>query len=345
MKKTNEKFSFVKRFRFMSSLFVLMMLGFTLHAQTTTYTLKGNVTDNIGEPAPGVSVQVKNTDMGEITDFSGNYSLQVNLNAGNYTLVFRSLGLVTKEVKITLGTEVETVNDVVMNLDILGLDEIVITGAGVLTSKKQLGNTISSIKGLEISESGSVGITAALSGKLAGIQVSQNSGDPAGGISVRLRSASTVNGSSDPLYIIDGVIVNNNSTNVLGTRGVTQNRMSDISPQDIDRIEVIKGAAAAAIYGSRASNGVVQIFTKKGQSGEPVITVSTSLNFNSLRKKRDFNQEPFDWASNDITNLDKVPVTRYDYQDMVFQSSPGTENYASMSGGKENTNYFASFHI
>lgn len=342
MNETNKNRSFYKRFRLMCSVFVLMMLGLTLQAQTTVYTLKGNVTDNTGS-VPGVSVNIKNTNMGEITDFDGNYKLSVKLNAGNYTLVFRSLGLVSKELKVTLGTETEIVNDVVMNSDILGLDEVVITGAGALTAKKQLGNTISSVKGLAITESASVDITGGLSGKLAGIQVTQNSGDPAGGISVRLRSASTVNGSSDPLYIIDGVIVNNNSTDVLGTTSVVQNRLSDISPQDIDRIEVIKGAAAAAIYGSRASNGVVQIFTKKGQSGEPVITVSSSINFNSLRKKREFNEEPFDWASSNITVLDKVPATRYDYQDMVFDNSTGTDNYISISGGKENTNYFASF--
>jgi len=343
MKQTNKNLSYTKRFRFISSFLTLMMFGFTLQAQTTSYTLRGNVTDNIGEQAPGVSVQIKNTNLGEITDFSGNYTLKANLNAGSYTLIFRSLGLTTKEVKITLGTEAEVVTDVVMTSDILGLDEIVITGAGALTAKKQLGNTISNIKGLEIAESGAVDITAGLSGKLAGIQVTQNSGDPAGGISVRLRSASTVNGSSDPLYIIDGVIVNNNSTNVLNTTGLAQNRLSDISPQDIDRIEVIKGAAAAAIYGSRASNGVVQIFTKKGKSGAPIVTVSSSVNFNSLRKKRDFNQEPFDWVSSNITVLDKKPVTRYDYQDMVFDNSTGTDNYVSMSGGKENTNYFGSF--
>ena len=319
-----------------------MMFGFTLQSQTL-YTLKGNVTDNLGDSTPGVTVQIKNTSLGAITDFDGNYDLKANLEAGNYTLIFRSLGLTTQEVKVSLGSQTEVVNDIAMTMDILGLDQIVITGAGALTAKKQLGNTISSIKGLEIAESGSVDITGGLSGKLAGIQVNQNSGDPAGGISVRLRSASTVNGSSDPLYIIDGVIVNNNSTDVLGTTSVVQNRLSDISPQDIDRIEVIKGAAAAAIYGSRASNGVVQIFTKKGQSGKPVITLSTSVNFNSLRKKRDFNQEPFDWALTDITNLDKVAATRYDYQDMVFQNSVGTDNYISMSGGKDNTNYFASF--
>jgi TonB-linked SusC/RagA family outer membrane protein len=319
------------------------MLGLTLQAQTNSYTLKGTITDNLGEPSPGVSIQIKNTNLGTTTDFNGNYNLITKLNPGNYVLVFSSLGLTTQEVKITLGSQSEVENNIVMNLDILGLDEIVITGAGALTSKKQLGNTISSVKGLAITESASVDITGGLSGKLAGIQVTQNSGDPAGGISVRLRSASTVNGSSDPLYIIDGVIVNNNSTDVLGTTSVVQNRLSDISPQDIDRIEVIKGAAAAAIYGSRASNGVVQIFTKKGQSGEPVITVSTSVNFNSLRKKRAFNEEPFDWASSNITVLDKVPATRYDYQDMVFDNSTGTDNYVSISGGKENTNYFGSF--
>ncbi|HEX9827100.1 MAG TPA: SusC/RagA family TonB-linked outer membrane protein [Flavobacteriaceae bacterium] len=342
MKKTNTMLSCFKRIKLLSCFLLLMMFGFTLQSQTL-YTLKGNVTDNLGDSTPGVTVQIKNTSLGAITDFDGNYDLKANLEAGNYTLIFRSLGLTTQEVKVSLGSQTEVVNDIAMTMDILGLDQIVITGAGALTAKKQLGNTISSIKGLEIAESGSVDITGGLSGKLAGIQVNQNSGDPAGGISVRLRSASTVNGSSDPLYIIDGVIVNNNSTDVLGTTSVVQNRLSDISPQDIDRIEVIKGAAAAAIYGSRASNGVVQIFTKKGQSGKPVITLSTSVNFNSLRKKRDFNQEPFDWALTDITNLDKVAATRYDYQDMVFQNSVGTDNYISMSGGKDNTNYFASF--
>jgi len=306
-------------------------------------TISGTVTDNFGEPIPGATIQIKNTNKGTATDFSGKYTLETNLDAGNYTLVFKSIGFLTKEMAFAFDTKTEVVIDVTLGEDILGLDEIVITGAGALTVKKQLGNTISTVSGLDIAQSGAVDITGGLSGKLAGIQVTQNSGDPAGGISVRLRSASTVNGSSDPLYIVDGVIVNNSSTSVLNITSVVQNRLSDINPQDIDRIEVIKGAAAAAIYGSRASNGVVQIFTKKGKSGEPIITLSSSVNFNSLRKKRDFNQEPFDWASSDITVLDKVPATRYDYQDMVFEKSTGTDNYISIAGGKDMTNYFASF--
>ena len=190
-----------------------MTLGFSVHGQTA-YTLKGNVTDDTGIPVPNVTVKIKNTNLGVVTDFSGNYMLEANLNPGSYILVFRSLGLTTQEIPLTLNSQTDIIKDVVMTLDILGLDEVVITGTGALTAKKQLGNTISVIDGLSIAESGSVDITGALSGKLAGIQVSQNSGDPAAGISVRLRSASTVNGSSDPLYIIDGVIVNNNSTNV-----------------------------------------------------------------------------------------------------------------------------------
>ena len=342
MKKINENFFYFKKIKLMSCLLVFIFFGFTAHAQSD-YELKGNVVDDLGSPIPGVTVQIENTNYGAITNFDGNYSLKANLDAGSYKLVFRSLGLTTQEIILSLDSQAEVVNDIVITTDILGLDAVVVTGVGALTAKKQIGNTISTVEGLDIAQSGSLDITGGLSGKLAGIQVTQNSGDPAGGISVRLRSASTVNGSSDPLYIIDGVIVNNKSTNVLNVKSVVQNRLSDISPQDIDRIEVIKGAAAAAIYGSRASNGVVQIFTKKGKTGEPLITISSSVNFNSLRKKRDFNQEPFDWVSGDISILDKEAVTRYDYQDMVFENSTGTDNYVSISGGKENTNYFVSF--
>lgn len=204
-----------------TGLFLTMLLflsGGLLHAQTT-YRIHGNVTDNLGEAAVGATVKIKGTTMGVMTDVDGNYSLQVNLKSGNYTLVFSSVGFTTKEQAISLGNSTDITVNETLATDILGFDEVVITGTGALTAKKQLGNTISSLKGADIASSGSLDLTGGLSGKLAGIQVSQNSGDPAGGISVRLRSASTVNGSSDPLYIVDGVIVNNNSTDVLNTGG------------------------------------------------------------------------------------------------------------------------------
>lgn len=325
---------------------LLFLMAFAVLAQAqTSYTLSGKVTSTDGEPVPGATVQIKGTTFGTATDFSGNYSFQASLESGTRTLVIRSVGLLTEEIEVNFGSQTAITNDVNLSMDILGLDEIVITGTGGLTEKKQLGNTISTISGADVAQSGAVDLTGSLTGKLAGIQVTQNSGDPAGGVSVRLRSASTVNGSSDPLYIIDGVIVNNNSTNVLDITSVVQNRLSDINPQDIERIEVIKGAAAAAIYGSRASNGVVQIFTKRGQSGKPVITVSSSINFNSLRKKRDFNEAPLDWVTSDSSDPDfltTTPTTRYDYQDQVFENSMGTDNYVSISGGSGNTNYFSS---
>lgn len=322
---------------------MLLMVMSSVASGQTSYTLRGTVTDDIGETLPGATVQIKGTTYGTVTGINGNYLFKAELEPGSHTLIIRSVGMSTQETSLTLGAQTQIDNNYRLDPDVLGLDEVVITGTGTLTEKRQLGNTISTIKGDVISQSGSTDISGGLSGKFAGVQVSQNSGDPAGGISVRLRSASTVNGSSDPLYIIDGVIVNNRSVDVLGTTSVVQNRLSDISPQDIDRIEVIKGAAAAAIYGSRASNGVVQIFTKKGKTGKPVLTVASSINFNALRKKRDYNEVPLTWDTSDGAEANAtVAATRYDYQDMVFNNSIGTDNYASLSGGNEKTNYFTS---
>ena len=323
------------------SLFVVLLMSSTvLWAQSANYTISGKIIEG-NVPVIGATVQIENTSFGSITDVDGNFKFEVSLESGDYTVSVRSVGYVTIKENISLGNNAEVNLTLEMSADILSLSEVVITGTGALTEKKQLGNSIATLQGSEVSGSGAVDVTGALSGKMAGIQVMQNSGDPAGGVSVRLRSASTVNGSSDPLYIIDGVIVNNNSTNVLGVSSVVQNRLSDINPQDIERIEVIKGAAAAAIYGSRASNGVVQIFTKKGESGAPKISFSTSVNFNSLRKKREFNETPLNWV-NPSPDTQTESATRYDYQDMVFENSMGTDNYVSVSGGNENTKYFSS---
>ena len=318
----------------------LLLSWITVSAQTA-YTVSGKISEQSGTSIIGATVQIESTNFGTITDIDGNFKFTVDLVAGDYNVSVRSIGYTTKKQSITLGDESSVSLEIILNDDVLNLSEIVITGTGGLTEKRQLGNNIATMKGAEIAGSGAVDVTGSLSGKMAGIQVMQNSGDPAGGVSVRLRSTSTVSGSSDPMYIIDGVIVNNNSTNVLGIQSVVQNRLSDINPQDIERIEVIKGAAAAAIYGSRASNGVVQIFTKKGSSGAPKITVSSSVNFNSLRKKREFNDVPLNWV-NSAPDTQTEAVTRYDYQDMAFENSMGTDNYVSIAGGKENTKYFGS---
>lgn len=227
--------------------------------------------------------------------------------------------------------------------DLLSLDEVVVTGSTVGVNKRTLGNSISSVKSEDLVNNGATAVDQAISGKVTGALVQQNSGDPAGGISIRLRGPSTVLGSSDPLYIVDGIIISNSSNQLIDLGGNAQNRLADLNPNDIERIEIIKGAAAAAVYGSRASNGVVQIFTKKGRSGEPRFSFSTNVRVNELRKEIDYNTVPLSWVDPfDRNNLETVPATRYNYQDEFFGTGFGVENYISMNGGNEKTSYFLS---
>jgi TonB-linked SusC/RagA family outer membrane protein len=251
-----------------------------------------------------------------------------------------------------------------------------------------LGNSITTVRADQLARSGTGNAIQALQGKIAGAQITQNSGDPAGGITVRLRGAKSLIGSSEPLYVIDGVVSNNGTINVTNanvdggqTSAIGQNRMADINPNDIESINVINGAAAAAIYGSRASNGVVVITTKRGKSGKTKIAFSTSYSFNQLRKKaymstygKQFNpsdtasgtylvgtqqtsrdpllQSLYILAKGGAINSDTiavwgglVDVTRYDYQDEIFRNSGGTDNNLSISGGNDNTRYFASVNF
>ena len=340
MKKTNP---FKSKVPFWSLLLV-MMVGSSLAFGQTDYTFTGVVSDgNDNTPIPGVSVFLENTSFGAVTDFDGNYVFKATLEDGEFTLLASYLGYSTKRTKINLGTAQDIVTDIVLTEDLLSLDEVVVTGSTVGVNKRTLGNAISSVKSEDLVNNGATAVDQAISGKITGALVQQNSGDPAGGISIRLRGPSTVLGSSDPLYIVDGIIVSNSSAELIDTGGNTQNRLADLNPNDVERIEIIKGAAAAAIYGSRASNGVVQIFTKKGKSGEPRFSFSTNAKVNELRKTIDYNTAPLAWEDPfDRTNLATVPATRYDLQDDFFESAFGIENYLSVSGGNDKTSYFLS---
>ncbi len=158
-----------------------------------------------------------------------------------------------------------------------------------------------------------------------------------------MRGVSTLAGSSDPLYIVDGVIIDNSSNELVDIGGASQNRLVDINPRDIESIEIIKGAAAAAIYGSRANNGVVQIFTKRGKSGKPQLTVGSTFRVNERRKAIAFNEYPFIFRTDADTGVESlVPVTRYDYYGDVFRTGLGSDNYVSLRGGTDATQYFVS---
>jgi TonB-linked SusC/RagA family outer membrane protein len=343
--------------------FVLFML-FVSVSVAAQVRISGKVTGTDGKGVPSVSVQIRNTTIGSISGPDGSYSLETNIKPGSYTLIFSGVGYKTREESLQVGTATNYTADVLLAEDALKLDEVVITGVSAGTTRKQLGSYISTVKSDQLTKGATSNVLAALQGKTAGAQIIQNSGDPSGGMSVRLRGISSISSSSEPLYIVDGVIVNNATTRVTNTSGnydgsnfvgtIGQNRMADINPADIDRIEVLNGAAAAAIYGSRANAGVVQIFTKRGSSGAPVVSVSTSLTVNSLRKSVPVNQSPTKFGgptdgagaqTQDILTpalITKTNVTRYDYNDYIFRTGIGTDNNVSVAGGKDRTKYYTS---
>ncbi len=314
-----------------------------LIAQSTEYVFTGKVTDNNGNlPLIGVAVYIENTNFGASTDFDGNYRFTASLAPGAYTLTANFIGFKAEKIRITTGTQTQINQDFSLREDLLNLDEVVVTGTVVGINKRALGNNISSVNAEDLTNNAAVQVDQALQGKITGALVTQNSGDPAGGISVLLRGASSLGG-NQPLYILDGVILNNASNELIDIGGNAQNRLADINPDDIARIEVIKGAAASAIYGSRANNGVVQIFTKKGKIGDPQFSYTSSFRANSLRKKIPYNTAPLAWVDPfDRANLATVPVERYDLQEEIFDTGYGFENSLSVSGGGEDTRYYIS---
>ncbi len=340
-------------------LLLFQCLAFTLAAQVR---ISGRVTGPQNEGLPGITVQVQGTNFATSTDATGAYLLTTQLRPGTYELQFTGVGFraETRPMQVS-GNTAQTI-DVQLAEDAAKMDEVVVTGTSAGTTRRQLGSYISTVRSEDLTKGVATNALQALQGKTAGAQITQNNGDPAGGISVRLRGISSISSSSEPLYIVDGVIVNNATTRVTNTSGnydganfigtIGQNRMVDINPADIDRIEVLNGAAAAAIYGSRANAGVVQIFTKRGKSGAPQINFSTQMIVSSLRKQVPFNQAPTkfggtpDAYTQDIIQTpllsNTTAVTRYNYQDYIFRTGIGTDNNVSISAGSDRTRFFAS---
>ena len=341
-----------------SLLFLLQLCCLATMAQVT---LSGKVTGKGGAGVPDITILVRNTTIGTVTDAGGNYTLTGNIPAGPQFLDFSGVGFRKKEMAFNIGQDRSITVNADLEPDALGLDEVVVTGTSLGTTKKQLGSFIATVKGDAITKSAPPNVLAGLQGKTPGAQIIQNSGDPGGGMSVRLRGVSTISSSSEPLYIIDGVIVSNSAKRVTNTQSdydgqisVAPNRLVDINPADVERVEVLNGAAAAAIYGSRANAGVIQIFTKRGSSGAPVISVSTNIMVNQLRKTPGQSSAPTKFGgptdgptaqTQDILTpalVNTTDVKRYNYWDYIFRDGIGTDNNVSVRGGKDKTKYFAS---
>ena len=347
---------------YMAKLMMILVLlsGFCIDtiAQTIISGKVSNQKDNSG--IEGISIVIKGTRNGATSDNVGGFSLKLN-NNNAVTLVASGVGFKTQELNVD-PSKMATGLNIVLTEQYSKLDEVVVTGTSAGTTKRQLGSYISSVNAEDLSKGATGNVLAALQGKTAGAQIIQNSGDPAGGMSVRLRGISSVLSSSEPLYIVDGVIINNATNRVTNTSSnydggnfvgsIGQNRMVDINPADIERIEVLNGAAAAATYGSRANAGVIQIFTKRGKSGAAKVSFSTTYMNSNLRKKLDVNNSPVKFGgptdgpgalTQDIltpTATNTTGVTRYDYQDYIFRNASGTDNTVSVSGGNDKTKYY-----
>jgi len=264
-------------------LFFTLALTITQLGFAQLVDVSGKVTDQNGEPIPGANVVVKGKDKGTATDFDGNYSISVNVGD---VLVFSSLGYQNAEKKVTgAGTINVTLKE---GSDVL--DKVVVTAMGISRKKKSLGYAVQEVKAKDLALSGKNNALEALQGQVAGLQLTRTSGSAGGGVDILIRGMSSINPgrNNQPLIVVDGVPINNDTFtgNVLPSDGSNasgsseqfsfSNRFIDLNPDDIESFNVLKGAAATALYGIRAANGAIIITTKKGKLGKPQINFSVA---------------------------------------------------------------------
>lgn len=324
-------------------------------AQQAPYTITGRVVESgSARPLASVSVVISGTQLGTMTNEEGAFTLRAQVQPGEYTLQYTRLGFGRRTAPVTLGeNRTVAVGTMELSAAAVQLNEVVVTGTGAAAEKRQLGNTVATVGGEEVNQAPAAqSIDKALQGKVLGAVISQNNGQPGGGVSIRLRGTGSILGGAEPLIVIDGVIVENSSEALVslganaGRGGAAlSNSLSDIAPGDIERVEVVKGAAAAALYGSRANNGVIQIFTKRGRQGAPEVTYRIEATTGEAPNRYALNMSPVA-GRGDVLFAGAAamgdPITRYDYQDQIFQNSAGVTNQLSVTGGSAGTSYYAS---
>ena len=313
---------------------LLSLFTFTAFAQTT---VTGTVSDDTA-PLPGVSILLKGTNNGVVTDFDGNYS--INNVPSDGVLVFSFVGFKTKEIPVNGQSQISTV----LELDVSTLDEIVVVGYGKM-KRSDLTGSVVSVSSKAIEESVPTTIDQVLQGRAAGVQLQQNSGAPGSSSSIRIRGISSITGSNEPIFVIDGVIIDNS------TGSGSQNALASINPSDIVSLDVLKDASATAIYGSRAANGVIIITTKRGQNGATSITYDSYIGFQEVPKQLDLlNLQEYAIHKNTRADLGIVQQDANfirpellgegtDWQDAMFNRAMMQSHNLSISGGNEKTTY------
>ena len=322
------------------TLFVIgMMLSLGMNAQSVK-SISGTVTDDQGEAVISGTVKVKNGSTGTITDINGKYTLSVPSNA---TLVFSYIGYITQEFKVS---ELKSnVLNVVLQSDTKALDEVVVVGYGTMR-KSDLTGSISTAKGKDMLKAQSFNALDGLKGKVAGVNIFSNTGQPGGESRVIIRGISTINASASPLYVVDGVVMSN---------------FELLNPNDIESIEVLKDASATAVYGSRGANGVILVTTKNPSQDKLTVSFNAFANIKTVAKYadnlstyeyanlvNDYGKEYFGYGDNHYYSAEQLAAFKsgkagYDYSREIFRSPAVTQNYEmSIAGGGEKTTFLAS---
>ena len=336
-------------------------------------TISGTIFDVSGNPLPGANVMLVNTSYGEAADQQGFYSITVPTGSvSDNSAVMRAsfIGYRTTADTVSFSGQKDITIDFVLSQDVLGLEAVVVTGLGGLEEKKKLGVLIESVKPETAQKSGEINIVTALRGNVPGLEIRKTSGDAGTNAYFRIRGTGTISGGHEPLIIVDGLPINSSTRTVGGDESVqsprnraeASSRTSDINIDDIASIEVLKGAAASAIYGSRASNGVILITTKSGKIGKMQITYKTQYGISGINKDYPLQNWFGQGAGGDtITNsafswgrpLNTSSAPWYNprikedqtYDHLASISGLGMANEQSLiaSGGNDKTTFYLSF--
>lgn len=353
----------MKKGQYIRFLAVLSATFFCAQVAIAQYTVSGTITDaSTGEALIGVTIFDGSTNTGTSTNIDGEYSL--DLPSGETSLRFSSIGYVTQNIDVS-GTSGEVTLDVEMRSDVANLEELVVTGLASSIKRENLANAITKVDAEDLVErSQPQTLDGAFKGKIPGVSIRSQSGAPGGGINVQMRGVSTLGaGSSQPLYIIDGVYVNNDAISNSrylttgansGAEDNSSNRLSDINPEDVESIEVLKGPSAAAIYGQRANAGVIIITTKKGQAGKTQVSVSQDVGFNNALNLLGVAEWNPDKIATYTANLGGNTAAEtaaynnalsngniYDYEDELYGNTGLiSQTSVSVSGGNSATSFY-----
>jgi TonB-dependent starch-binding outer membrane protein SusC len=319
------------------------VLAYSQNEQVVT----GTVRDDQGSPMPGVNVVIKGTTNGSTTDGDGAFSIQAKPDA---ILVVSFIGYTTQEVAVGNRTKI----DVSLKEDVATLQEVVVVGYGEM-KRSDLSSAQVSVTSDQISKTVNTTFEQALQGRAAGVYVTQNTGQPGGGVSVNIRGVSTLNGSNEPLYVIDGVQIAPGTVSYGSTSST--NPLAAINPRDIESMEVLQGPSATAIYGSRGTNGVVLITTKRGKAGETKVNYSLTYAVQDKPKALPvMNLRQYATMTNEISNvLGWTPPEAFkdpsllgvgtNWQEELFKTAPLVQHQLSLSGGSDKTTFYLSAEI